>query len=207
MFLRAERITNSEFARKMGLSPAYIGSMRKSMPEEKVEKLCEIFPNLNRDWLLYGQGEMYADHQINDDKSRKPDYYRVPLLPVSANAGRSVGISEGIGLSECAMVISPYEDATLAIMVVGDSMEPDIPNGITLFLSPINHASFIPWGTPFVLDTENGTLVKKLYPSPENDDYLEARSINPDYPPFRIPKESIFGIYRILGQLKQGFNS
>lgn len=201
-FLRAEGISNSEFSRRMSLSPAYIGSMRKSMPEEKVERLCEIFPRLNRDWLLYGQGEMYADVKADGSAPKKRDVYRVPLLPVTANAGRLGGFSEGILMKDCQQIPSPELDATLAIKVDGDSMEPDIPEGYTLFLSPMDNPSFIPWGHPYVITTHNGVLLKELYPSSRGDRFLEARSVNPKYLPFDIPKEEIINIYRVLCQLR-----
>ena len=52
-FLKAEGISKSQFARLMGVSGAYLGSMRKSMPEEKITRLMQVFPRLSRDWLVY----------------------------------------------------------------------------------------------------------------------------------------------------------
>ena len=81
-FLRAEGISKSEFARRMGLSTAYIGAMRKSMPEDKVLRMMELFPRLNRDWLLYGEGDMYREIRPGA-AARLPsiDSHIVPLLP------------------------------------------------------------------------------------------------------------------------------
>ena len=199
-FLNAEGISKGEFSKKMGLSPAYIQSMRKSMPEEKVEKLTELYPQLNRDWLLYGEGEMYKEETID------PDFvslHKVPLIPSQAHAGRFPMFADGVTVKDCNMIASPYRGAQCAIRVRGDSMEPEIHSGSVLFLEKINDKAFIPWGNPMVLDTENGSLVKMLYPSEKGEDYLEARSYNMKYPPFQIPKESIYGIYRIMGELME----
>ncbi len=82
-FLKAERITKAEFARKMGVSEAYVSTMRKSLPEERVAKLIELYPKLNRDWLLYGEGEMYLPEEDNNpDDDRKAGHF-VPLFPLA----------------------------------------------------------------------------------------------------------------------------
>lgn len=205
-FLKSEGISGSEFARKMGLSPAYLASMRKSMPEEKVERLTKVFPQINRDWLLYGEGEMYRDDL--EEKGIDPyrlDKHMVPLVPSQAHAGSLALYAQGSRLEDCLRIYSPRKDVDLAIRVKGDSMEPNIHNGSILFLKKINEKAFIPWGSPLVLDTENGSVVKILYPSSKGEEYLEARSYNKDYPPFTIPVESIYGIYRILCEMHEGW--
>lgn len=202
-FLKEERITASEFSRRMGLSPAYVASMRKSMPEEKVEKLQEIFPQLNRDWLLFGSGDMYNEMEEKSIDPHGLHKHMVPLVPSQAKAG-SLGLyAEGVSKEDCQSVYCPVTGAQLAIRVTGDSMEPRIPSGTILFLEKIDGRAFIPWGSPLVLDTYNGSLVKMLYPS-DNEEYVEARSYNPDYPPFLIPLESVIGIYRILYKMIEG---
>lgn len=204
-FLKEERITPSEFSRKMDLSPTYIASMRKSMPEEKVEKLIKVFPQLNRDWLLFGRGEMYIDTSNKGIDPHRLDRHLVPLVPTQARAGSLDLYARGVTENECPKIYSPSVDADLAIRVMGDSMEPKIHDGVMLFLKKINEKAFIPWGSPLVLDTDNGTLVKLLYPSEKGEGYLVAKSYNPEYPPFTVPTESIIGIYRILCSASEGF--
>lgn len=201
-FLKEERISASEFSRRMGLSPAYLASMRKSMPEEKVEKLIEVFPQLNRDWLLFGTGEMYNEMPREDIDPHLLHRHMVPLVPAQAMAGHLGLYADGINLDECPKIYSPVTRAELAIRVSGDSMEPKIPNGTILYLERLNDRYFIPWGNPLVIVTYNGSLVKALYPT-DKEGYVEARSYNPNYPPFLVPLESVVGIYRILGKLME----
>lgn len=202
-FLKTEGISNSEFSRKMGLSPAYIASMRKSMPEEKVEKLMSLFPQLNREWLMYGEGEMIKEFKDKEINPHRMDRQMVPLIPAQAHAGTFEMYSEGVVPEDCLKIYSPYQGVQCAIRVIGDSMEPEINSGSILFLEKINDKAFIPWGSPLVLDTENGSLVKLLYPSSKGEEYLEVRSYNSNYPPFEVPKQSIYGIYRIRGEMKE----
>lgn len=201
-FLRAEGITNSEFARKMGLSVAYIGAMRKSMPEEKVARLVKLYPHLNRDWLLYGEGEMLLPAR-DDNSDRMLRAFRrhiVPMLPVEAYAGNLQMWSQGVAAEDCEQVVSPVKGADFAIRVSGDSMEPTIPNGAIIFIKKINDRPFIPWGVPMVIDTESGVLVKQVTRG-DADDSIKAISFNPRYEPISIPKESIYGLYKVMATL------
>ena len=201
-FLQAEKISNSEFSRKMGLSPAYVGAMRKSMPEDKVTKLIELYPTLNRDWLLYGEGEMYLEDPTVKCASEGVEEYLVPLLPVDAFAGNLQMWSRGVALADCEKMISPVKGADFAIRVSGDSMEPFVFNGMIMLIKKINDRAFIPWGNPMVIDTENGVLVKVVQPSDEGNSFIEAQSYNPKYPPLQIPKTSIYGLYRVLSTIR-----
>lgn len=204
--LKAKHISQAEFSRRLGVSPAYIATIRKSISPQKVQAIMEIFPDLNREWLLYGEGEMFEE-----SGGRMPDLskgYVVPLLPVDAFAGGLQLWSQGVELADCEKIVSPVPGADFAIRLSGDSMEPVFRNGSILFIKKINERAFIPWGNPMVIDTENGVLVKLIYPvDKEPDEYeeeeVEARSYNPEYPPFRIPVNSIFGIYRVLTSIVQ----
>ncbi|MDE5874933.1 MAG: hypothetical protein K2H15_04740 [Muribaculaceae bacterium] len=197
-FLRSRGISNSEFARRLGVSVAYLGAMRKSMPEEKVAKVVELFPMLNRDWLLYGEGEMLLP--VEEKAVSEIDEYRVPLLPVEAHAGSLQMLSQGVALSDCEMIVAPRKGVDMAIRVSGDSMEPQIFSGTILYLKRINEKAFIPWGHPMVIDTENGVLVKVVQPSDQGPQYITAVSYNAKYPPISIPMSSLYGIYRVLAQ-------
>lgn len=204
--LKAKHISQAEFSRRLGVSPAYIAAMRKSISPQKLHAISEIFPDLNLGWLMYGDGEMLtADNDNTPDLSKG---YVVPLLPVEAFAGSLQMWSDGVALSDCEKVVSPVPGADFAIRIAGDSMEPVFRTGTILFIKKINEQAFIPWGNPMVIDTENGVLVKLLYPvenQPLYDDEaeVEARSYNRDYPPFRIPVSSIYGVYRILTSIVQ----
>lgn len=205
-FLKEEGISASEFSRKMGLSPAYLASMRKSMPEDKVTRLISLYPQLNRDWLLYGEGEMYREMENPEINPHRLDRYMIPLVPVYAAAGSLAGYAEGVRREDCEMIYCPNESAELAIKVKGDSMEPRIPTGAILCLERITDRMFVPWGIPLVIDSENGSVCKMLYPDDKDDESLQARSYNPNYPPFKIDKQSIFGIYRIVYMMVDGIS-
>lgn len=57
-YLKYKGVNNSEFGRIIGVSNAYISSIRKSIQPDKVEKISANFPDLNIDWLITGKGDM-----------------------------------------------------------------------------------------------------------------------------------------------------
>lgn len=46
------------FETACGLSSGYVTSMRKGFGSDKLNNVLNAYPELNRDWLLYGEGEM-----------------------------------------------------------------------------------------------------------------------------------------------------
>lgn len=197
-FLRHKRVKRIELTRQLGVSPAYINAIRKSLPEERVQQLCALYPDLSRDWLLFGEGDMLVEPQVSAPVSD----YEVPLLPVHAFAGSLQEWSQGVEAASCERVLSTVPGVDMAIRISGDSMEPELHDGSILYIKRINDRSFIPWGNPLVIDTENGVLVKALYPVADDPTTLEARSFNPNYPPIRIPGRSLYGLYRVVGVTK-----
>lgn len=195
-------MSHSELSRRLGVSPTYVGAMRKSLPEEKIKRLCEIFPDLNRDWLVYGEGEMLKGDTAATVAKGPDAEYMVPLIPVSAYAGSLQEWSDPVALEDCERIPSPVKGADYAIRVCGDSMEPDFHDGSTILIKRINERAFIPWGNPLVIDTSNGVLIKALYPLDKEYEFVEARSFNPKYPPITIPTDCIIGIYRVLGCIR-----
>ena len=62
---------------------------------------------------------------------------------------------------------------------------------------PITRKDIIEWGKVFVLDTDNGAVIKSVRKT-ENDNEVECVSLNPAYQPFRIDTQYINGWYRVL---------
>ena len=60
-FIKYKGITIKSFEEKCGLSNGYISSMRKGFGTGKLENVLKEFPDLNRDWLLYNEGNMLSD--------------------------------------------------------------------------------------------------------------------------------------------------
>lgn len=57
-FIDYLNISVREFEMRCGMSNGYINSMRKGLGATKIENVLNAFPQLNRKWLLTGEGTM-----------------------------------------------------------------------------------------------------------------------------------------------------
>lgn len=57
-FLKTQKISKSEFGRRVGASASYVASIRKSIAPDKIEGIAENWPDLNIAWLMTGEGNM-----------------------------------------------------------------------------------------------------------------------------------------------------
>lgn len=57
-FIRYMHLTQKEFESRCGMSNGYVANIRKGIGNDYLLSIAQQFPQLNRDWLLYGEGEM-----------------------------------------------------------------------------------------------------------------------------------------------------
>lgn len=119
------------------------------------------------------------------------------VIPVEAMAGTLGDFAASVQAYDCEKMISPVKGADYAMKVCGESMSPEYPNGCMIIIKKVNENAFIEWGKVYVLDTENGAVVKKIMRA-ESDDEVECVSLNPEFPPFRVKTVYVRGWYRVL---------
>lgn len=209
-YMKYKGLNDNKVTIQLALSVGTLGKSRKSdrdLSDKVVEKILNFYTDLNRVWLLTGEGEMIKNnlttqHYYGGDteklKSSEPQMFIVPLMPISAKGGTLDEFSRGIMENDCEKVLSPIKGADFAITVCGDSMSPDYPSGCHILIKKIEERAFIDWGKVFVLDTVNGTIIKKLMPVADDPSKIRCISINPEYPPYEISLEYVRGIYRVL---------
>lgn len=57
-FVKFKNISMSKFEEICGLSNGYVNAMRHGFGVEKLNNVLKQFPELSREWLLYGEGTM-----------------------------------------------------------------------------------------------------------------------------------------------------
>jgi len=65
-YIRHRGITIKKFEESCGLSSGYISSMRHGFGRNKLSNVLSTYPDLNREWLLYGEGEMLRTQSVGD---------------------------------------------------------------------------------------------------------------------------------------------
>lgn len=213
-FLRYKKLGQQKFEISIGMSNGWANKVGDSIRENTLQKIKEVYPELNIAWLKSGVGEMLNDTGESEGTlytpNESPKGLRgateeentatwVLLLPVTAQGGSLNDFVVSVKESDCEKVVSPIRGVDFAMTVSGDSMSPEYPNGSRIFIKRINERAFIEWGKVYVLDTCNGTVIKTLVPS-EKDGYVKCVSINSDliFAPFEVAMSDIYGVYKVL---------
>lgn len=224
-YMKYKGINDNQVTKDLELSNGLLGKSRKKdrdMSRKIAISATNFYKDLSASWLLAGEGEMLVKDSSDSPLSSLPhqkveitdkhgstsqvdavEVVRVPLIPFEARGGQLNGFANnGVTLAQCETVPTPFKGAQFAISVRGQSMSPTYPSGCVLFISK-NIADWVEWGKVYVLDTENGVIVKQLAPSTLGEDFVCCKSFNdaPEFAPFNVPKASIFGIYRVVGAL------
>lgn len=203
-FITHKGLDTAVFERKAGLSNGAVYKMGDGTRRSTIDKISVVFPELNRDWLITGKGNMlnesYDQDVAGEASGKEKSGYITYLLPMSAMGGSLTGFSEpGAMLQNCEAIISPIENVDFGITVYGESMAPEYPSGSRILIKKINPAIFIDWGKAYVLDTPNGVIVKEIHRC-DKEGYIKCHSLNPDpkYSDFDVPLCEVYGIYRVL---------
>lgn len=119
------------------------------------------------------------------------------VIPYGARGGTLQDFSEGVKPYECERIVSPIREADYAMEVTGDSMSPEYPSGSRIIIKKINSEDFIEWGRVYVLDTDNGPIIKQVRKT-QDPRVVECVSLNPMYQTFTVRTDLIRGWYRVL---------
>ena len=171
--------TQGDFARLLGVSQNTISAAKNGDERYLTDSL------IARINVLLGKSEETDNAET------------IPVIPVEAMAGTLKEFFQSVSEYDCERMVSPIRGADYAIKVNGDSMSPEIPNGSHILLKRINEEQFVEWGKIFCLDTANGAVIKKIFPT-DDPEVIECRSINPEFPSFRVNTRHINGWYRVL---------
>lgn len=190
---------STSFAKAIGVEQVTLsrhlnGSRNLSL--DVVEAVLNTFKDVNAEWLIRGEGEMFIREGVNLICDTKP------RIPYHAEAGTLTDIvTEGIRADECEQVpiIRAFPKYDFTIRVTGRSMEPQLFAGDEVACLRVNEARFLQWGRVHVLDTDQGVVIKRIY---DNDDCIRCNSFNPEYPDFNIPKSDIRSYNLVVGTLR-----
>ena len=188
--------TQKDFANLLGCNEASISRALKGDDKYLTDSLISRVQAYMNDNISAVPGEWIKEFPSLDAIKVKQEQVTIPVIPTGARAGTLGDFADGVKEYDCERMISPIRGADFAIQVTGDSMSPEYPNGSQIIIKKIS-AEFIAWGNVFCLDTDDGAVIKQVFPT-EDEGVIECRSLNPAYPPFKVKRDLINGWYRVL---------
>ena len=197
--------SKADFARKVGEKPQTVSNwVARDNGNNVLNKIVEAFPQINKDWLMTGHGDML----ISGNKVTAPQisYTKgVPYYNVDFIGGFDIVLNDQTINPEYLIDFQKYNEATCWCNVSGHSMEPEINNGDIIALKKIEDFSFLPLGEVYAIVTTNGMrTIKRLGPSQNPECYtLVPTNKSPEYGIQELPKDMIEHIFQVLGCMKR----
>lgn len=197
--------SKADFARKVGEKPQTVSNwVARDNGNNVLNKIVEAFPQINKDWLMTGHGDML----ISGNKVTVPQisYTKgVPYYNVDFIGGFDIVLNDQTINPEYLIDFQKYNEATCWCNVSGHSMEPEITHGDIIALKKIEDKSFLPLGEVYAIVTTNGMrTIKRLGPSNDPKCYtLVPTNKSPEYGIQELPKDMIEHIFQVLGCMKR----
>ena len=206
-YMKRTQLNDNKVTVDLGLSVGTIGKSRKpgrDLSDKVIEKILNFYTDLNRVWLLSGEGPMFA----GADK-------KIPLYDDDATIGGINGMVANVDdqarATEWIDAGDWFPSATSAIHHYGDSMV-EYPSGSILALKRVTDARALLNGEHYVIETDEFRITKQIL---DDGDDIIAYSTNketyPDgrliYAPIRIPKSAIRHMDLVLGCVMKRFGN
>lgn len=197
---------NAELARFLGVAPNTITNWygRKTFDIDVIYTKCV---DIDMNWLLTGEGNMLrteSEKEENISVAHPSDspMEGIPLIPISAMAGAFTG-EQTVLEYECERFVVPtFKGAEFLISVKGSSMYPKYNSGdiVACKRLPMDEL-FFQWNKVYVLDTDQGPLIKRVKPGSDKEHVLIV-SDNERYEPFELPLNRIYHVALVIGVIR-----
>ena len=205
-----------------------VGTRRGKPSFDFLEKVCAN-ANISAEWLLMGKGEMVMDMFEFRKTPRvfhsNPEYYEnkveeshtidkptahmttkqdegIPLIPIDAMAG-ALTCEQTVLEYECERYVVPmFKGADFLIPVKGSSMYPKYNSGDIVACKRVSMTDiFFQWNKVYVIDTDQGALIKRIKPGSAPDRLLIV-SDNDKYDPFELTYSAIHAVALVIGVIR-----
>ena len=178
-----------ELANKLGLRTPQtftdIRSGRHGISSRLANRICDAFPELRREWVTFGSGEM-----------KEAESEAVPVGSIPMEYEPSV---QHISLHEI------FPSADLAVRNTSDSMV-EYPVGCVLILREVRDLNLLVPGANYLVDTDEFSVVKRVQSGSTPTRialYSSNEAQHPDgkmiYEAFEIEMDSVRRMYAVMG--------
>lgn len=229
LFLRISNITKAVAERTCAFGNGYLTQV-KNISSDKLKSILKAYPQINKIWLLTGEGEMlvtpnisatnngtiggdmnvaqliekYPTNAIKEDVEAI-EVEEIPIIPSDAYQMPEVDIKEYIQENASVVNTSPlvrqFPKFSMWYEVYGDSMLPKFEPGDLIALNPYPKGKEVVLNKRYyVVDTYSNGLVLCMLIK-EGNGYV-ARYKNTEYADDYINQDDIIRIYKVVGQIR-----
>lgn len=208
--LQEKGMSEGAFEAQAGLSRGYVSNVGDSIREAQKEKILKVFPELNINWLITGEGNMEKTDEVHlVAPYLREDLVQLDYVPVNAMAsfvetlyGGSVEIEKYGVIPEEGEVLDVNTD--IVFQVDGDSMTPTIPNGSKILARRVEECKWEALSGVVVIIYGKTLTVKRILKNALfGENKLTLKADNPLYGQMDIERSEIRGIWQALRIVSQ----
>lgn len=205
-FISYKGLDIAVFERSVGLSNGAVHKVGDGTRSKTIDKISEVYTDLNTVWLKTGVGEMLIDTERSDKtvsilQSSISENTRKGALIYDIDAtcgtdGRALEFTdEKVIGSIDAPEINPHSQI---IFASGDSMQPLIYSGDRIVIRKIESWDYFNYGQVYLIITNEYRLIKRVRRHPKDEENLILlRSENKEYDDIDLPKKEILYLYLV----------
>lgn len=215
--------TRKEFAEKVGKSNQWVTNITSPdypVGKKTISAIIEAYPNVNPEWILFGNGSMLLkpDPSIVEAREIDPEYMDVELVSKYAYAGYMSGFGDAEYI-ETLPKLKVIVDRTVhgnykCFEVKGDSMfdnsfESWLDGDIVLCREVQRHL-WLPKlhkdKCDFIIVHKDGIVIKRILEQDNEKGTLTLHSLNPDksiYPDYEIELNDVMQIFATVQLVKR----
>ena len=204
-FIKYKGISVKEFEIRCGLSNGYVSSMRKGFGTDKLSNVLSAFPELNREWLLYGEGEM-----LLTSASPPPPDSDTRLVPIgSLDSKGGVEYNESVNTTGYITGYMPFSktmahEGDIVIPVYGHSMEPVYNDGCMVLIRKVEMwREYLELGCTYIVELMDDRRVIKTVTAGSDNEHFLLTSFNPAYPPQEVSRSFVRSVWRVIASIRR----
>lgn len=193
----------NKFAATIGLNRSEnlyrIKKGKNSISKELVDRITIKYCNINKAWLLTGEGAMYTNPVHNKEgtpvSTKKIPFYDSAIFESYELNDSLLPLPEPLYYID----VPTLANCDFASLFVGDSMKPKIPSGSIVALKEIDMELILP-GEMYLIVTEKYTTIKYVRTVSESNSLLKLVPENKEfYDEMFLEKSLIRRIFMVKG--------
>ena len=204
------KTTALQFSKKYvdtrGIKTANIMRQRNGVSKDMLDAICTAYPEINRSWLLTGEGEPFQPGK--DPRAASPALLEKDAIrfwtDISATGGGVVSF-EDLNTSEHKVInldIPEFASCTDAVSLYGDSMEPRFYSGDIILLERWKE-NYIEYGNTYLVISGSGHRMVKILRRSSQEGMVRCCSLNAQYDDFEIEMKDILNLYLVRGKIQK----
>ncbi|HIY47358.1 MAG TPA: hypothetical protein IAA35_04880 [Candidatus Alistipes faecigallinarum] len=185
-------MTTNYFARYIGLARGenlyQIKRGNNGISLDVAERIVAKFPQVDKLWLLTGEGQMFADTRL---RGAQIPFYDVDVEQQITGVERLTADSY--------LVAAPVGECDLAMVYAGRAMGPLVPPGTVVLLKAVEREAIIPGEEYVVVCRKIVTL--RIVRTAAKGKYRLVAGNREDFDDIVVDADEIVAVYRVKGKL------